>query len=79
MALSGRKRTTTIILDAETDHLLDIAARERGTSRSEFIRTQLRRALAQYAEHPKPRSAGVIKRRLRVRGDETELFRKLER
>jgi hypothetical protein len=78
MALSARKRTTTIILDAETDRLLGAVARAQGVSRSEFIRAQLRRALEQYRPHPKPRSAGVVGR-LRQRGDERELFRSLER
>ena len=79
MALSERKRATTIILDPEMDRLLEIAARERGTSRSAFIREQLGRALEQYRVHPKPRSAGAVKRRLRERGDEGELFSDLER
>ncbi len=78
MALSARKRVTTIILDAQTDRLLDVASQARGVSRSEFIRMQLRRALEQYRPHPKPRSAAVV-RRLRERGDERELFRHLER
>jgi metal-responsive CopG/Arc/MetJ family transcriptional regulator len=78
MALSARKRVTTIILDAQTDQLLDAAARAHGVSRSEFIRTQLRRALEQYRPHPKPRSAGLV-RRLRERGNERDLFRALER
>ena len=79
MALSARKRVTTIILDAATDRLIGVAARAQGVSRSEFIRGQLRRVLEQYRTHPKPRSAGMIKRRLRSRGDERELFRKLAR
>lgn len=79
MALSRHKRTTTIILDARTDRLLGAVARAQGVSRSEFIRTQLRRALEPYLPHPKPRSAGVVARRLRERGDERELFRALER
>lgn len=78
MALSARKRATTIILDAELDRLLGRAARAQGVSRSEFIRNQLRRSLEQFRRHPKPRSAGVI-RRLRELGDENELFRELER
>jgi metal-responsive CopG/Arc/MetJ family transcriptional regulator len=78
MALSASKRVTTIILDAQTDRLLGAAARAHGVSRSEFIRVQLRRALEQYRSHPKPRSAGVV-RRLGERGDERELFRTLER
>jgi metal-responsive CopG/Arc/MetJ family transcriptional regulator len=78
MALSARKRITTIILDAQTDRLLGAVARAHGVSRSEFIRAQLRRALEQYRPHPKPRSAGVV-RQLRERGDERELFRTLER
>lgn len=79
MALSQHKRVTTIILDARTDGLLDVAARAHGVSRSEFIRVQLRHALEQYRPHPKPRSGGIVRRRLRERGDERELFRTLER
>ena len=79
MALSSRKRVTTIILDAKTDRLLDVVARAQGISRSEFIRVQLRRALEQHRPHPRPPSAGIVKRRLRQRGDEVELFRTLER
>ncbi|MBI2894298.1 MAG: ribbon-helix-helix protein, CopG family [Deltaproteobacteria bacterium] len=79
MALSARKRATTIILDADLDRLLGRAARQQGVSRSEFIRNQLRRSLEQFRPHPKPRSAGIIRDRLRERGDEDELFRELER
>jgi metal-responsive CopG/Arc/MetJ family transcriptional regulator len=79
MALTSRKRLTTIILDTKTDRLLDVVARAHGISRSEFIRVQLRRALEQYRPHPKPRSAGIIRRRLRYSGDELDLFRALER
>ena len=79
MALSPRKRITTVILDANTDRLLGAVARAEGVSRSEFIRVQLRRALEQYRPHPRPRSAGIVRRRLRHRGDERELFRALER
>jgi ribbon-helix-helix CopG family protein len=59
MALS-RKKATTIALDPEHDRLLTIAARERGISRSEFIRQHLSLVLEQYRRHPKPRSAGII-------------------
>ena len=79
MALSPRKRVTTIILDATTDRLLGVAARARGVSRSELIRSQLRRVLEQYRTHPTPRAAGVIRHRLAERGDESELFRIRER
>ena len=79
MALSSRKRVTTIILDAKTDRLLGVVARAQGVSRSEFIRVQLPRALEHHRSHPRPRSAGIVKRRLRQRGDEVELFRTLER
>jgi Arc/MetJ-type ribon-helix-helix transcriptional regulator len=79
MALSAAKRTTTLILDAETDRLLDRAARERGVSRSEFIRAQLRRALEQYKTHPKPRSAGAMRRTRAPVDEEAEVFAKLER
>jgi metal-responsive CopG/Arc/MetJ family transcriptional regulator len=77
MSLSARKCATTLILDRETSRLLDVAARERGVSRSEFVRQQLHRALEQYRVHPRPRSAGFI-RRLPERGDERELFARLE-
>jgi len=73
MALS-RKKATTIALDPEDDRLLTRAARARRVSRAEFIRQQLSLALEQYRRHPKPRSAGVV-RRLSERGDERELFR----
>lgn len=73
MALT-KKRATTIALDPEEDRLLTRAARDRGVSRSEFIRQQLRLVLEQYRPHPKPRSAGSVTK-LRERGDESELFR----
>lgn len=72
MALS-RKKATTIALDPEDDRLLTHAARERGVSRSEFIRQQLALVLEQYRDHPKPNSSGII-RSLPERGDESELF-----
>ena len=72
MALS-RKKATTIALDPENDRLLSLAARERGVSRSEFIRQHLALVLEQYRRHPKPRSAGIIAT-LAERGDERELF-----
>ena len=73
MALS-RKKATTIALDPEDDRLLSRAARERGVSRSEFIRQHLALVLEQYRRHPKPRSAGTV-RALAERGNERELFR----
>ena len=73
MALSA-KRATTIALDHAQDRLLTRAARARGISRSEFIRQQLALALEQYRRHPKPASAGIV-RRLTEYGDEGELFR----
>jgi metal-responsive CopG/Arc/MetJ family transcriptional regulator len=72
MALT-KKRATTIALDPEDDRLLTRAARERGVSRSEFIRQQLRLVLEQYRKHPKPRSAGILST-LPERGDESELY-----
>ncbi len=68
-----RMRATTIALDPEVDRLLTRAARERGVSRSDFIRQHLSLALEQYRRHPKPRSAGSL-RSLSERGDESELF-----
>jgi hypothetical protein len=73
MALS-QKRATTIALDPELDGLLTRAARAQRISRSEFVRQQLDLVLEQYRRHPRPRIAGMV-RRLRERGDESELFR----
>jgi len=64
----------TVALDSETDALLRRAARSEKTSRSDFIRRWLRLLLERYRDHPMPRSAGVVKRKLRERG-ERELFR----
>ena len=72
MALS-RKKATTIALDPEDDRLLTRAARERGISRSEFIRQHLALVLEQYRRHPRPRSGGIVPA-LAERGDEGELF-----
>jgi hypothetical protein len=73
MALA-RKKATTIALEPEMDALLTRAARDRGTSRAEFIRQQLALVLEQYRRHPRPTSAGAVPR-LEERGDEAELFR----
>ncbi|MBK7861191.1 MAG: ribbon-helix-helix protein, CopG family [Archangiaceae bacterium] len=75
MALA-RKKATTIALPPELDELLTRAAEARGISRSEFVRRQLDLVLEQYRKHPKPKSAGVL-RKLQERGDEAELFRDL--
>ena len=56
------EKVTTIALDPEADQLLTRAARERGVSRSEFIRQQLALLLEQYRRHPKPRSARLFVR-----------------
>jgi hypothetical protein len=69
----SRKKAITIALDPRDDRLLSRAARERGVSRSEFIRQQLAIVLEQYRRHPKTRSAGIV-RALAERGDERELF-----
>lgn len=73
MALA-RKKATTIALEPEMDALLTRAARERGTSRSEFVRRQLAIVLEQYRSHPRPKVAGIVRHRLPERGDEAELF-----
>jgi hypothetical protein len=46
----SRKKATTIALDPEDDRLLSQAARERGISRSEFIRQHLVRFVC-FLEH----------------------------
>lgn len=74
MALRA-KRATTIALDDDLNGLLTAGARAEGISRSEFVRRHLRLILDQYRDHPPPRSAGVVKHRLKERGDERELFR----
>jgi len=74
-----RKKATTIALDPEMDALLTRAATDRGTSRAEFVRQQLALVLEQYRKHPKPKAAGIIRHRLRERGDEAELFADRER
>ncbi len=56
------------------DTLLTRAAEARGVSRAEFVRQQLSLVLEQYRRHPRPGSAGIIRRQLRERGDESELF-----
>lgn len=73
MALT-QKKATTIALSPADDALLTRVARERGVSRAEFIRQQLALVFEQYRRHPKPRSAGVL-RRLPEAGNESELFR----
>ena len=73
MALT-RKKATTIALEPGMDELLTRAAEERGMSRSEFIRQQLALVLEQYRRHPRPRAAGIVRRRLPERGDEAELY-----
>lgn len=73
-----RKKATTIALEPEMDALLTLAAEARGTSRSEFVRQQLALVLEQYRAHPRPRTAGIV-RRLPDRGDEVELFRERRR
>ena len=73
MALA-RKKATTIALEPGMDVLLTRAAQERGVSRSEFIRQQLALVLEQYRRHPRPKVAGIIRRRLPERGDEAELY-----
>ncbi len=77
MALT-RKKATTIALEPQMDALLNRAASARGVSRAEFIRQQLSLVLEQYRPHPRPKSAGVLKK-LPERGDEAELFSDLRR
>ena len=73
MALA-RKKATTIALEPEMDALLTRAAKNCGISRSEYVRQQLALPLEQYRTHPRPRVAGIIRRRLPERGDEAELY-----
>ena len=68
---AARQGTTDLAHHANRmDRLLDRAARERGVSRSEFIRAQLRRALEQYRSHRKPRWSGAMRRARAPRDEE---------
>ena len=71
MALA-EKKAASIALDPEDDRLLSRAARERGISRSEFIRQHLALVL-EHRHHSNPRSAGIVPS-LTERGNERELF-----
>lgn len=73
MALS-KKKATTIAFEPEMDALLTLAAEQRGVSRAEFVRQQLALVLEQYRRHPKPEVAGIIRRTLKERGNEAELY-----
>jgi hypothetical protein len=78
MAL-GRKQATTIALEPKMNVALSRAAKARGVSRSEFVRQQLSLVLEQWIDHPRPRCAGISRRRPPARGEEDELFKELER
>jgi metal-responsive CopG/Arc/MetJ family transcriptional regulator len=69
MALS-KKKTITIALTPADHRLLSRAARERGVSRSEFIRQHVALALEPYRRRPKPTSTGIVCA-LTERGDRT--------
>jgi predicted transcriptional regulator len=77
MALA-RKKATTIALDPVMNRALSRAAKDRGVSRSEFVRQQLALVLEQYVDHPKPRCAGIAKGRLYERDPDEEVFKGLE-
>ncbi len=77
MALA-RKKATTIALDPVMNKALSRAAKERGVSRSEFVRQQLALVLEQYVVHPKPRSGGITKDPLYRNDPDEELFEGLE-
>ena len=70
----SRKKATSIALKQGMDSLLTRAARERGVSRAAFVRQQLALVLEQYRNHPPPRVAGIVRKPLRERGDEAELY-----
>ena len=69
-----QKIAIALALDPGMDALLTRAAGDRGISRSEFIRQHLELVLEQYRSHPRPRVSGIIRRKLRERGDEAELY-----
>jgi hypothetical protein len=58
MSLS-RKKATTIALDPACDRLLTPAARERGVSRSEFIRQPLALVLVVHPTNPDPGMSNI--------------------
>jgi metal-responsive CopG/Arc/MetJ family transcriptional regulator len=77
MALA-RKKATTIALDPVMNKALTRAAKDRGVSRSEFVRQQLALVLEQYVDHPKPRCAGIAKGPLYDFDPDEEVFKDLE-
>jgi hypothetical protein len=58
MSLS-RKKAITIALDPACDRLLTPAARERGVSRSEFIRQPLALVLVVHPTNPDPGMSNI--------------------
>jgi metal-responsive CopG/Arc/MetJ family transcriptional regulator len=60
MALA-RQKATTITFDSQDNLLFSRATRERGVSRSEFIRQHLTLVLEQYRRHSKPRSGTIVR------------------
>lgn len=77
MALA-RKKATTIALDPVMNKALSRAAKDRGVSRSEFVRQQLALVLEQYVPHPKPRSGGIAKGPIPFPYEEEDTFKDLE-
>jgi predicted transcriptional regulator len=77
MALA-RKKATTIALDPVMNRALSRAAKDRGVSRSEFVRQQLSLVLEQYVDHPKPRCAGIAKGPIPFPYEEEDTFKDLE-
>jgi len=74
-----QRQSVTLALTPEMNTALTCAAKARGVSRSEFVRQQLALVLEQFRDHPKPRCAGILRRKLPERGDEDQLFKDLER
>ena len=78
IACMASKRVTTIRLDPEDLRALS-RARKDGISSSELIRRGLRVAAAKYYDRRRPPTTGLFTSVDTKLGDESELFRDLER
>ncbi len=74
----SRKLTTTVRLEPEDAEAL-AKAHEAGLSASELVRKGLRIVASDYYEHRRPPSTGLFVSTDLKLGEESELFRDLER
>ncbi len=74
----ARKQTTTVRLDPEDAEALARARRD-GLAASDLIRKGLRVVAARYYRHRRPPSTGLFVSTDAKLGEESEIFRDLER